>query len=197
MVGLAGALTLALSPPDEGWIIDRFASQITIQPDGTLETRESIDVDFRGLERHGIFRDLHYRFDYDQTHDRVYDITLGFVNGADGRPHQVTDSTVGESVRRFRIGDPKRTVSRKQGYRLGYRTAFGLNGFPDHDELYWNATGTWPVTMTRASVDVIAPPAAITRVACYQGPRGSKESCTADLAKGKAMFVATRPGLTA
>jgi uncharacterized membrane protein YgcG len=192
-LALIAGLTIALAAPDEGWIIERFAARITIQPDGTLDTREGIDVDFRSLSRRGIFRDLHYRFAYDQTHDREYEIALESVTTADGRPHQVLDTTQGEAVRRFRIGDPNRTISGKQTYRIAYRTAYGLNGFDDRDELFWNATGTWPVTMARTTVDVVAPAGAITKVACFQGPRGSKEPCTATISGGKATFSATRP----
>jgi uncharacterized membrane protein YgcG len=190
---LAAALTLAMSTPDEGWIIDQFVSQIRIQPDGTLDTLEAIDVNFRNLERRGVFRDLHYRFTYDEANDREYEITLGPVTTADGRPHQVLDTFEGESIRRFRIGDPNRSLSGRQTYRIAYRTAFGLNGFPEHDELYWNATGTWPVTITRATAVVVGPAGAVTRVACYQGRRGSTEPCDASFSSAKAAFAATRP----
>jgi len=192
VVGLATCLTLALTPPDEGWVIERFASQITIQPDGTFDTLEAIDVDFRRLSRRGIFRDLDYKFTYDEASDREYEYSLGSVTAADGRRHQVLEQTEGP-VRRIRIGDPKRTLSGKQTYRIAYRTAYGLNGFADHDELFWNATGTWPVTIARTTVEVTAPPKAITKVACFQGPRNSKETCKATFSETKATFTATRP----
>ena len=191
VVGLGAWLTLALTPADEGWIIERFASKITIQPDGTFDTVEAIDVDFRGLSRRGIFRDLDYKFTYDEGHDREYEYTLGSVTTASGRRHQVLEQTEG-AVRRIRIGDPNKTLSGKQTYRIAYRTAYGLNGFADHDELFWNATGTWPVAMDRTTVEVTAPPDAITGVACFQGRRGSKEACKAAVSGNKATFAATR-----
>ena len=192
VVGLGAWLTLALAPPDEGWVIQRFASQIAIRPDGTFDTREAIDVDFRSLSRRGIFRNLTYRQTYDETSDREYEYTLGPVTSASGRPYQVLDQTEGP-VRRIRIGDPNQTLSGKQTYRIVYRTAYGLNPFPDHDELYFNATGTWPVTMARVSVDVALASGGITRVDCFQGRAGSKESCQATFSDKKAAFAATRP----
>jgi uncharacterized membrane protein YgcG len=192
VVGLGAWLTLALAPPDEGWVIERFASQITIQPDGTFDTLEAIDVDFRGLSRRGIFRNLKYKFRYDDTNDREYEYTLGSVTAANGRRHQVLEQTDG-AVRRIRIGDPNKTLSGKQTYRIAYRTAYGLNGFADHDELFWNAAGPWPVTMARTTAEVTAPPKAITRVACFQGPEGSKEACKATFSEKTATFTATRP----
>jgi hypothetical protein len=61
-----------------------------------------------------------------------------------------------------------------------------LNGFPDHDELYWNAIGSdWAVPIDRATVSVSAP-GAIERVACYAGPSGSSLPCAKGAVKGDA-----------
>ncbi len=177
---------------DEGWVIDRLRVQLEIQPDGTLAALEALDVDFRGLSRHGIFRDMAYVFAYDQTRLREYEIEMTSVTSADGRRHQVQTSTEG-ALRRFRIGDPGRTISGKETYRLAYRVRYALNGFADHDELYWNATGTWPVRVARASVVVKAPAGAINRVECFQGPRGSPERCGAQFSAEEATYTATRP----
>jgi hypothetical protein len=49
------ALAVSLRAADEGWIIERLHSRYEIQPDGSLDVLENIDVDFRGLSRHGIF----------------------------------------------------------------------------------------------------------------------------------------------
>ena len=190
---LFGALLLvARVLADEGWVIERMAIRLEIQPDGSVEAREAIDVDFRGLERHGIYRDLHYLFTYDDTHNREYGIDLASVTAADGRRHEVDSSTTG-SLRRFRIGDPDRTLTGKETYRLTYRIGGALNGFPDHDELYWNASGTWPVRMEAVSVIVTAPGGAIQRVECFQGASGSTEPCSARFVPGEATFTATRP----
>ena len=48
---------------DEGWVIERLAIQFTIQPDGRVVAAEALDVDFRGLSRRGIFRDIRNLFD--------------------------------------------------------------------------------------------------------------------------------------
>jgi hypothetical protein len=194
--GLAGLLAWLLLAPaaaaDEGWIIERLRIALEIRPDGTLAALEAIDVDFRGLSRHGIFRDMAYVFDYDATQLREYEIDLASVTSAEGRRHQVQSSTAG-ATRRFRIGDPNRTISGKETYRLAYHVRGALNGFPDHDELYWNATGTWPVRIATASVVVKAPAGAIDRVDCFQGPRGSTEHCAARFAEDEASYTATRP----
>src|SRR5262249_6484177 len=67
------------------------------------------------------------------------------------------------------------------------------NAVADHDELFWNATGVWPVRVDTAVVRVTAPSAAIVRVDCFQGSSGSREPCDAQLDSGEAVFAATRP----
>lgn len=188
-------VTLLLAPAavaDEGWVVERFDIRLDIQRDGSIAAHETLHVDFRGLSRHGILRDLFYLFTYDETHNREYDIRLIDVISADGRRHQVRTTTEG-AIRRFRIGDPDRTVSRKETYRIAYGIGGALNGFPDHDELYWNASGTWPVRVEALAVVVTAPGGAIERVGCFQGPDGSREPCNARFTPDEATFTATRP----
>jgi hypothetical protein len=83
------ALLVPLPAADEGWLIERFNSRIDIRPDGTLDVFEAIDVDFRGLSRHGIYRDIPFLIAFDTVNNREYVITLSGVSAADGRPHQV------------------------------------------------------------------------------------------------------------
>jgi Predicted membrane protein (DUF2207) C-terminal domain/Predicted membrane protein (DUF2207) N-terminal domain len=177
---------------DEGWIINRFDARIDIQPDGTFTALEAMDVDFRGLSRHGIYRDIPFLFSYDATHTRQYDIALTGVTTAAGRPWPVRVSTNG-ALRRFQIGDANHTVSGPQSYRIAYRVARGLNTFADHDELYWNATGTWPVALAAATVTVRAPAGAIERVTCFEGRSGSTERCRSSSTPDEATFASTRP----
>lgn len=191
LAALAGGIAVAAAA-DEGWVIERFDIRLEIQRDGTIAAHEALDVDFRGLSKHGIFRDLFYLFDYDGDYNRQYDIRLADVTDAGGRRQQVQTTTEG-ATRRFRIGDPNRTISGKQTYRIAYGIGGALNGFPDHDELYWNASGNWPVQVASARVVVTAPGGAINRVECFQGYEGSRERCTARFTPDEATFSATRP----
>ena len=69
-----------------------------------------------------------------------------------------------------------------------------MNGFPDHDELYWNATGTWPeARIERAVIHVTAPAGSIIRAECFQGPEQSREPCQARFTPDEATYTATRP----
>jgi uncharacterized membrane protein YgcG len=92
---------------------------------------------------------------------------------------------------RIRIGDPDQIISGRHDYTIAYQVAGTLNGFADHDELYWNAIGTqWEVPIMQASVTVRAP-APISQVACYAGPAGSTRSCAPSEADGRTASFAT------
>jgi len=194
-VSLGLLLTASVAARDDGWVIDRFDARLDIQRDGSVLVHEAIDVDFQALtDRHGIYRDIRHRFLYDENFNREYGIALTRVTNAAGRPWGLaTLSEESGSVWRFRIGDANTIVRGKQNYRLEYRITGSLNGFPDHDELYWNPTGQWPVDVIAASVTVTAPDDAIQRVACFQGPVGSHEPCASRSTAKEATFAATRP----
>jgi hypothetical protein len=44
--------------------INSFGSEIFINRDGTINVREDIEYDFQYAERHGIYRDIPYNYDY-------------------------------------------------------------------------------------------------------------------------------------
>ena len=104
---------------DSGWSIDRFHADITIRENGNLNIIEAVDVDFAGLSKHGILRDIPTRYRYDDTRDRRYGIFVHGVTDAAGRSITYQVST-GEAMTEIKIGDPGRTVTCKQTYRIDY-----------------------------------------------------------------------------
>ena len=92
----------------------------------------------------------------------------------------------------IKIGDPDRTVSGRQTYRITYDVFGAMNAFADHDELFWNVNGgSWDVR-AQAVTAVVHAPAALQRVTCYQGPAGSDEACRVTTTATAAEFAATR-----
>jgi len=93
----------------------------------------------------------------------------------------------------IKIGDPDRTVSGRQNYRITYDVSGTMNAFADHDELFWNVNGgSWDVRAQAVTATVHAP-AALQRATCYQGPAGSDEACRFTTTANGAEFAATRP----
>ncbi len=158
--------------------ITDYRTTIAIQDDGRLEITEVIAYDFGSNERHGIFRDIPTRFKFDDKHDRVYPLTLLSVTA--DPPNTPTDSkvsTVGNATR-IRIGDPDTTVTGQHTYVITYEVKGALNGFPDHDELFWNAIGTDFAVPIEHGEAIVTAPADITKVTCFAGPEGSSLPCS-------------------
>jgi uncharacterized membrane protein YgcG len=162
---------------DEGWVITSFHSEIAIGTDSALTVQEDIHVDFGSQQKHGIFRTIPLRYRYDESHDRYY--TLEVVAVTDGvKPVMHTDSIDNDNYV-IKIGDPSYLVSGANRYVITYRVAGALNSFADHDELFWNVDGAlWPVPKQSVTATVIIPTNSFQKAACYQGPTGSKETCS-------------------
>jgi uncharacterized membrane protein YgcG len=191
LLATVGLLTMPRAALGQGYVFESTPSydvQIVIEPSGSILVTETIEQDFGSTERHGIFRNIPERLRYDDTYDRVYPIDLVSVETSSGTPDDVQTGHDGGDFT-IRIGDPDVTVTGPHTYRITYRVEGAMNGFPDHDELYWNAIGTdWEQDIGEATVRVEAP-AAITQVACYAGPYGSSLGCESSKIKaGAAVF---------
>jgi hypothetical protein len=173
--------------------ITSYDTRIAIQRDGSILVTEQIVYDFGPDERHGIIRDIPVRFRYNGSYDRIYRLEVRSVRSPDA-PSQYTVDSNGSSVR-IRIGDPDQTVTGEHTYVITYLVGGSLNGFADHDELYWNAVGNqWDVPIYQASVQVTAP-VAVSRAVCFAGPLGSTGSCEqAAISNGVAHFAHTGLG---
>src|SRR5438477_409184 len=122
------------------WSINSFESQIAIAADGSLKVTEDIEVTFAG-PHHGIYRDIPVVYEYDEKNNRVLQINVDSVRG----PGRYSTSRKGADEE-IKIGDPDRTLTGRQSYLITYTVRGAFNGFPDHDELYWNVTGNqWGV----------------------------------------------------
>jgi uncharacterized membrane protein YgcG len=195
---LVAALLMVAAPAaaDEGWIIDRFASDIEIQHDGSLIVNDAIDVDFQTLrDRHGIFRviPVRYQWDPDPKMVRVYRVDVQSVRDANGRG-LTYETTQGGGDLQIKIGDADKIVTGKQSYRITYTVRGALNAFADHDELFWNVNGgEWSVPTRAVSATVHTAFDALTTVTCFEGPLGSTKTCQSSVSPQRAAFSATSP----
>jgi hypothetical protein len=180
LVGLAGPARAQSG----GERIDSYDVAITIERSGSILVIERIAYDFDGLSRHVIYRDIPNRLLYDKRYDRVFPIHVISVEGSPGTPDQYKVSTSGNELH-IRIGDPDRTITGRHTYTITYEVKGALNGFAEHDELYWNATGnSWQVPIDRATTEVTAP-ASLIGTACFQGETGSTLQCAEVRADGR------------
>lgn len=173
--------------------IRSFASEIDVQADGSISVTERIEYYFPEA-RHGIYRDIPVSYVDDQNKRYGIPIAVGGVSDEFGSP-VANEVTRGSSGLRIRIGDPNVTVTGLRTYVIRYSASGALRYFQDHDELYWNATGTaWTVPIARSSARVRLPdsvPADSLTVKCYTGAAGSvAEDCMKNIQGHVADFAA-------
>jgi len=157
--------------------IHSYDIQIVVHTDGSMRITETISYDFGPYERHGIFRRVPTRLAYDDRYDRVYPLTVESVGATGGASADFDVSDEPGGITQIRIGDPDRTIGGQHTYRIVYVVQAAMNGFKDHDELYWNVIGDeWDVTVQSATVTVTMP-GRVAQAACYAGPYGSYLPC--------------------
>jgi uncharacterized protein (TIGR04222 family) len=196
LVVVAVAALLAAAGPARAQVgeqINRYDVDIQIRRDDSLRITETIDYDFGSQERHGIFRDVPTSLRFDDTYDRAYPLSVVSVQASGGASADFSTEGLSGGLTRIKIGDPDRTTTGRHTYTIVYEVAAALNGFDDHDELYWNAIGPdWEVTIAQATATVKAP-GAITEVACFQGPAGATLPCDRAKARGDRAVFAQGP----
>lgn len=165
---LAGAPVLAEER------IDSFQSDIAVQKNGDVIVTETIAVTAEGREiRRGIFRDLPRYFE--NNGDRLpyaYDV-LSVIRDGRAEPFET-----GREEGAFRILIGREDVFLEHGphtYEIRYLVRNQVRYFPDHDEVYWNATGNYwsfPILSARARLELPAG-AEVTGTSGYTGAAGA------------------------
>ena len=167
-----------------GEAIRSYDVQIEVRADDSLRITETIVYDFGTTEHHGIFRDVPTRLAFNDRYDRVYPLQVGSVTASGDTPAQYDVSQESGGITRIKIGDPDRTITGVHTYTIVYTVEAAMNGFADHDEVYWNAVGNeWDVPVLHVTATV-ATPGGILDIACYAGPLGSHSTCDKEKSDG-------------
>jgi uncharacterized membrane protein YgcG len=193
------ALLLALLAPlavaDER--ILSFESAIRVRPDSTLEVIETLRVRSEARQiRRGITRDFPTSYRARDGRRMVVGFDVLEVK-RDGQPEPFKPEKRANGVRIW-IGDPDVYLpAGTYTYQILYRTDRQLGFFEDHDELYWNVTGSswvFPIDYAAARVTLPAPvPEEQVSLEAYTGPQGAKgRDWEAHLDADAAVFATTR-----
>ena len=178
-VALAAVFLGVLSEPaaaQDAESISKYDANIAIHADGSMAVTETIDYDFGGNVKHGIFRNIPDAFKYNDSYNRVYPIEDVKVT-RDGESENFAESS-SNNQDVIKIGDKNVTLKGKHTYVIKYTVRGAINAFGDHEELYWNAIGDeWTVPIATATVEVTGP-ADVQRVTCYTGYHGGTDGCS-------------------
>lgn len=162
--------------------INNFRSTIHINTNGTIDVEEKIIYDFGDEQHHGIFRDIPYTLTNPDGKKFNMELDSFTVQDAQGRKQKYEKTTDSGNIH-LKIGDADRYVSGVNTYIVKYKVSGALRYFSDHDELYWNITGSgWNVPMSDVQSTVLLP-ATVSgpqlKLACYTGSKGSTTTdCT-------------------
>jgi len=189
----------------QAWEIARFETVIAVHEDATATITETIVADFGTERRHGIFRDIPIHYTDRTGHHFTLRLRVRDITDGAGHRWPARLETSGR-YQRLRIGDPDRTVTGQQTYRLVYDVQRGaIRFFPDHDECYWNLTGNeWAVPMRQVRAEIRLPAASgELRAVAFIGSYGSTTRLQEiDVAADRVIFDPGQPfgpyeGLTA
>ncbi|MCK5320703.1 DUF2207 domain-containing protein [Candidatus Parcubacteria bacterium] len=159
--------------------INNFEVEIDINRDGSINVKELIVYDFGNEEKHGIFRDIPYKYKAGggSFKLRFSDFSVTDKNGND----IIFDVDNYKESKRIKIGDPDVLISGVQNYAIEYKVDRVLNFFDDYDELYWNVTGNeWAASIRQSKAIVNLPESVNTKelkFECFTGKSGSNTKC--------------------
>lgn len=128
-------------------VITRFASDIQINVDSTMDVVETIEVNSEGNEiRHGIVRSFPVVYEENGRRRRVgFDVNSVQIDGT--RAEYSLSNNGG--YKDIRIGSPNNWLEPgRHVFTIAYQTSKQIGFYKDHDELYWNVTGdqwTFPI----------------------------------------------------
>jgi hypothetical protein len=167
--------------------ITRYAADFELSADGTLVSKETIDVEMPG-GKHGIFR----IFDIADNHrpgveHPVTDVTV--TRDGAPEPAEWTDSNRGSETLRIGSASVFLTPGQHQ-YVITSTTTDALERGPDGTVVWWwNVVGSgWQMSMDQVSITARLP-AEVTTAECVQG---EATPCTADLSE-RTLSVQTGP----
>jgi uncharacterized membrane protein YgcG len=153
--------------------IQKFACEVLVSPNGSIDVTEKIDVHFIGPWK-GLYRSIPVEYVTPQGFNYTLFVDIKRITDGDGKELKY-DSSRERHYRKLKIYVPHaanttRTIS------IEYTVADGLRFFEDHDELYWNATGDeWDYPVGPATVKIVLP-AGTTNIRAnpYTGSYGSR-----------------------
>lgn len=186
---LVPASVFAATPTAESFYeqIKSFDTEINLKADASADITEKILYDFGTLEKHGVYRDIPYKYTLDTGGQRFIQISNVLVTDDAGTPYKFSQSREGAYVR-LKIGDPEKYVTGQKSYLIKYNAKGIIRYFDDHDEFYWNVPGDkWTIDINYSSAVVNFPKsfnAEDVKVTCFYGYFKSDQKCDAEKSVG-------------
>lgn len=176
---VVGLLLFAVFLLDADERITSFVSDIVVHEDATLAVQEQITVVSKQDEIiHGIVREFPTQYKGEHGFSYVVDFAVRSVtHNGESSPFHIEAAVNGK---RIYIGDQDTVIPPgKHTYVISYTVNREIGFFSDHDELYWNVTGTgWRLPIKKAEAHIQLPPGVAGKsieVAGYTGPQDAQD----------------------
>ncbi len=140
------------------WIIKSFDAVIILNEDAGFSVEENILTQFNVTYKHGIFRYIPLKYKKWGIFNYYLKIKEQGIYQSDGTAWDYAQTKSGKFTE-YKIGSASKYVELgEQLYKIVYDVNRGIRFFDDHDELYWNITGTdWEVPIMKSSAKIILP----------------------------------------
>jgi len=165
-----------------------FQGDYQLESSGEIEVTETIKYDFFDTYRHGIYRYIPYRYDYENGGRSYINISKLTVEDQNGQKVQFKKSIENGNIV-LMIGDPQKKITGTMTYIISYRVKGGIRYLKTGDEFFWNVNGNgWNVPVESISARVTLPEGikeGDVRLACWSGEYGSSTECATKNQEGR------------
>lgn len=195
LIGLLSLFAAGLAAARQ-LVIQHFDAQILINADGTIDVTENITAQFIGTNWHGLYRTIPVEYTTPQGLNYTLFLDVLSVRDGDGNKLKYDRSHIGRDTR-LKIYVPNADNSTRTVV-ITYRVLDAISFFEDHDELYWNVTGTDSDVPFDSVTAHIVLPTGVTglRAVAYTGLFGSRGQSSNVTAKDNLVEIETTRPLT-
>ncbi len=190
---LLGSLVASGAFADE--IITAYNSAIALEKSGRLTVTETVRAHIEGIDiKRGIYRDFPLTFLDDANRRHRVEFKLLSVS-RDGQSEPYRTENIRDGIRIY-TGD--KDVLLQPGehvFEISYETDRQIRYFADHDELYWNVTGTeWAFPIEEVTATVTLPDGVRAEALdVFTGGYGSRDKNATAVEDGReVVFTTTR-----
>jgi len=191
---LAGSSTAAPEAGGRELVLESMQVQALVLRSGAVALQETIRARFEGAPWQGLLRSIPVISRAPGGAAHRLGLQMRSITAADGTPYR-SESSLQEGERRLRIFIPNAAGSTRTAV-LRYRVEHAIRFGSDHDEFYWNVTGSdRQVPIEQAGATIVLPLGSRgIRAAAYTGTSGSASADAAVTISGNEVRVeTTRP----
>ncbi|NCD00710.1 DUF2207 domain-containing protein [bacterium] len=138
------------------WYIKDFKTTIEINSDDSAVITENIVADCGSAKKHGIFRSVPTKT---KTPDKTILNPITLISITNFKNKSIKHSTsINGDVITWKIGDPNKTISGVNNYKIKYSVKNIIREQESFDEFYWNILGNfWDLEIDNFEAKIIFP----------------------------------------